>query len=98
MGTAPYARHLVGSISALHQHRVADQANSQPLDGEGLTRLDDDGGVVGVFGMQLDGMGGATVAFDGDFFPQPGHHDLAVAGFAGGLHGQQVAVDDALSR
>ena len=51
-GSQPYARHLLRLFEvlwSLHQHRVADQAYSQAFDLERLTRLDNDGLVVGVF-------------------------------------------------
>ena len=38
----------------LHQHGVADQADGQAFDLERFAGLHDDGGVVGVFGVQFD--------------------------------------------
>jgi hypothetical protein len=35
----------------LHQQGVADESDGQAFDGEALTRFDDDGGVIGVFGQ-----------------------------------------------
>src|SRR5438477_1731138 len=44
----------MGCGAALHQHRVADEADGKAFDLERLARLDDDGGVFRVFGVQLD--------------------------------------------
>ena len=84
-----------GGARQLHEHAVSDQADSQALNFEGLSRCDHNGRIVGILGVQLNLGVMAVKAFDGDVVPQAGHNDLAVAGLTGGLHGQKIAVHDA---
>ena len=53
----------------LHQHRVADESHRETFNFKGLTGLNHDHRVVGVFRQQLDGCGGAAQAFDRDVVP-----------------------------
>ena len=58
-----------------HQHAVADQADGQALDDERLAGAHGDGGVVGVFRMQLDHVAIAVKTLDGHVIAQAGDND-----------------------
>ena len=79
----------------LHQERVANEADRQAFDVEGLAWVDQNDGVIGVFREQFNAVCLAAQTFDGDFIAKAGHHNLTVANFFGGFHGQQIAIHDA---
>ncbi|MNT43344.1 hypothetical protein D3C72_1798130 [compost metagenome] len=54
-----------------------------------------DRGELGVLGDQPDFAAITLEALDGHFVADSCNHDLAVTGFAGGVDGQQVAVENA---
>ncbi|SOY46326.1 hypothetical protein CBM2587_A160203 [Cupriavidus taiwanensis] len=72
-----------------------DQPDGDAFQRELFTGLDDDVGEVRVLGNQFDMAAAPLQALDGDVVAQSCHHDLAVGGFAGAAHGEQVAVEDA---
>jgi hypothetical protein len=51
-------------------------------------------GEIRVLGQEPDLAAFALEAFDGDFIADTGDDDLAITGFAGGVDGQQVAIED----
>ena len=77
-----YACHL-RCRPVLHQHRVSYEADGEAFDFERFAGFDDDGGVIRIFGMQLDQVLVAPEAFDGDFIAQPRNDDLPVLRFLG---------------
>ena len=80
----------------LQRLAAANQADREAFDFQRLSSgIDDDRLVARAFGDQLDHVAAFLVAFDGDVIIDPRDHDLAVAGLAGGVHGEQVAVEDA---
>src|SRR3990167_5795199 len=74
---------------------AANDADTQAFDHQVLVfQVDFDRGKLRVFGQEPDLAAFALEAFDRDLVADTGHDDLAIAGFAGGMHGQQVAVED----
>src|SRR3954452_10321880 len=65
----------MASTAPSHQHVVADQADRQPFDLEGVARADDDRLELGVFGVQLDAAAGALEALHGDIVAEPRDDD-----------------------
>jgi hypothetical protein len=62
----PLKREIVTNKQS-HEKGVADKANCQALDVKGLARVDQNDGVVWVFGEQFDAILLSTQSFDGDF-------------------------------
>jgi hypothetical protein len=73
--------------ACLHQERVANEANGQTFDVEGLARVDQNDGVIGVFGQKLDTVCLAAQALNGYFLAKARNHNLAIAYFFGGFDG-----------
>src|SRR3982751_5010495 len=64
---------------ASHQHVIADQADGESFDGEGVAGADDDRPELRVFGDELDAAARPLEALDGDVVAEPGDDDLAAA-------------------
>src|ERR1019366_2965848 len=69
---------MAGSSAISHQHVVANEADGETFDLEGVFRADDDGLEFGVLGQQLDRAAAALEAIDRDLVAEPGDDDLAV--------------------
>ena len=79
-GSAPYARHLSrpGDSRPYISMVLRIRPTARPSISKGSPGCDDDGGVVGVFRVQLDDLLVALEALDRDFVAQSRHDDLAV--------------------
>jgi len=75
---------------------AAYDADTQAFDNQFLMfEVDFDGGEFRVLRQQPDLLAVALETLDGHLIADPRHHDLAVAGLTGGVHGQQVTVVNA---
>src|SRR6266699_3359475 len=91
------ARHGPRPAETRASKRPADHADAEAFDGEiVLAQIDDDGLELGVLGEQLDAVAAAAQALHRDLVVHPRHHDLARARLARAVHGEQVAVEDAV--
>src|SRR5690606_22045459 len=75
---------------------AANDANAETFNGQVLMfEIDLDRGEFGIFRQQPDVLAVTLEALDGDFLIETGDYDLAVADFLGGMHGQQIAIENA---
>lgn len=75
---------------------AANDADAQAFDHQVLVfQVHFNRGELRVLGQEPDLAAFALEAFDGDFIADAGDDDLAITGFAGGVDGQQVAIEDA---
>ena len=77
---------------------AANDADTQAFDHQFLIfQVNFDRSELRVFGDQPDLIAFALEAFDRHFIVDAGDDNLAVAGFTGGVHGEQIAIEESIA-
>src|SRR6476659_7895987 len=82
--------------SAVPISRLADQAAVHAFDGELLTWLECNRRMRGIARQQAQAAIAMLQALDGEFTVDAGDHDLSVACLVRSVHGDEIAVEDAV--